>query len=304
MKRHIFSLLLGVLSCGVAPVISQAAEDAAAPETGNVAAMQGSLKAQRDGTFSDIAQGSSLHEGDRIKTGPGDQAKLVFVDDSVIDMAPSTELVLETQKLDAVANKYETTLRLVSGKLRVALGDNYLQQQNRFEVETPTAVALRGTEYIVSYSATNEVSEIVVGTGQVDVVGKLAVVGGGVQVGPQMRTEVRKGKFPTAAAKVGPERMEQYRVGLNIVGTGRRDGLNVLHPVVTGKLAAAQDVPGAKAPTALTADGRLKVGTPPESLGEQLSADVRTNTQPLLEYRRKQAGVPLPPTTGGVVVDF
>ncbi|HYD48944.1 MAG TPA: FecR domain-containing protein [Terriglobales bacterium] len=293
----IFVASLFVVSSTVAPSSGQA--DGATTETGTVAAVEGALTVQRAGSTASLPLGAGLVAGDRLRTGPGDRAKLVFLDESVITMAPSTEIVLQTQSFEPVSDRYASTIQLVNGKIGVALGDKYRQGDNRYEIETPTAVVLRGTEYIVLFNPASQASEVISVSGHVDVLGRLAVVGATVQVAPGSRTQINRGKYPSSAAAVSPDRMQLYTQGLDIVGTGRRDGLNVLHPVLNGNLAAVQDVPGASPRAAVTAGGKLIIGHPGETLGEVLSDDVRTNTQPILEYRRLQPGLPLPGPGGG-----
>lgn len=272
--------------------------------SGTVAAMQGVLKAERGGTFSDLSQGAPLFPGDRLKTGPGDRAKLVFADDTVIDLAPSSELLLREQEFDVGNRRFKSVLALSRGKVRVGAGEAYAQSGNRFELETPTAIAFRGSDYIVVYNSTSEITEVVAGTAPVEVVGTIGVVNATTPIEAGSRSEIPMGRFPSTPVAVGDDRMAQYGVGLTISGTGRRDGLNVLHPLATGKLAAGHDLPGSRIRPGRASADELTVGAPPESLGETLSADVRTNTQPLREYRRVQPGLPLPSSTGGVVVDF
>ena len=303
LARRMIRLTIVALSAAVA-FLPALAQEPVAGESGTVAAIEGTLSVKRGGTDLTLPLGAALMTGDRLHTGPGDRAKLVFTDESVIDMAPSTDIVLQHQSFEPVADRYQSTIQLLNGKVGIALGDKYRQGDNRYEVETPTAVVVRGTEYIVLFNSASQATEVISQSGQVDVLGRLAVVGASAQVGPGMRTEINRGKYPSSPAAVPRERMQQYEVGLQIVGTGRRDGLNVLHPLLNGKLLAAQDVPGAKPVAAAMAAGELKVGAPEEVLGERLSADVRTNTQPLLEYRRLQPGLPLLANRGGVHVDF
>jgi hypothetical protein len=180
------------------------------------------------------------------------------------------------------------------------VSEYYKQPRARYEVETPTAIAgVRGTEFIMLYDASSEVAEVVGLDGTVDVAGKLAVLGGSVQVGPRFLTRVEKGRFPTAPQRLDDARMRQYLSGLDIVGTGRRDGLNVQHAAASGRLLAPQDLP-AEAAKAAAGPGP-QVSAPRGFLADRLSPDVATNTQPLLGFRGSPPGrVP----TGGVRVGF
>jgi len=275
-------------------------------EIGTVAAVVGTLQIQRGGAWQDSHVGMPVFIGDWLRTGANDRTKIVLRDDSVLDVAADSEVVLDKQIFDPSAHQFHSLLRLVKGKVRAWVSDYYHEPHARYEVETPTAVAgVRGTEFVALYDAAGEFTDIIGVADQVEVTGKLAVMGSGVAVGPQFFTHVDKGRFPTAPQRLDEARFRQYIDGLDIVGTGRRDGLSVQHPVVAGHLVTPQDVPGTVSPSAAAAAaGGLTVGAPSPSLAEQLSPDIYTNTQPLLDFERTPPGhVPKAPT-GGVRVGF
>ncbi len=270
-------------------------------EAGTVAAVQGAFEVQHAGAWQSATVGLAVAVGDRLRTGSDGRGKVVFQDDSVLDLAPGTEIEVDTQTFDPGAQRYQSLLRLVKGKIRAWVSDYYRQPHARYEVETPTAVAgVRGTEFIAAYNTAAEATEIVGIADQVEVAGKLAVIGAAVQVGPQLYTRVQKGRFPTAPQRLDDARFRQYLEGLELIGTGRRDGLNVLHPAVAGRVLSPQDVPPSlQAGTA--AAGALGAGAPGGFLAERLSPDVYTNTQPLQDYQQAPPGrIP----AGGVRVHF
>ena len=86
------------------------------------------------------------------------------------------------------------------------------------------------------------------------------------------------------------------------IGTGRRDGLDVLHPAIAGHLVTPQDVPAAIVAARTSGAGApLEIGSPLAPLADRLLPDVYVNTQPLPYYDRTPPGqVP----TGGVHVGF
>jgi FecR-like protein len=277
-------------------------------EAGTVAAVVGTLEIQRGGAWQPSPIGVPVFVGDRLRTGAGDRAKIVFRDDSVLDIGADSEVVLDKQIFDPSVHQVQSVLRLVKGKIRAWVSDYYHEPRARYEVETPTAVAgVRGTEFIAMYSKNGEYTDIVGISEQVEVRGKLAVMGSVVAVNPQFLTHVEKGRFPTTPQRLDDARFRQYNDGLDIVGTGRRDGLSVQHPAVAGHLVSPQDVPAGVSPvteaatTAAAAAGGLMVGPPQPFLAQQLSQDVYTNTQPLLDFQQAPPGVP---PTGGVRVGF
>ncbi|MFI5397133.1 MAG: FecR domain-containing protein [Candidatus Binatia bacterium] len=284
--------------CVLAIALGLAASAQAQSETGTVAAMVGALQIQRGGAWQAGSIGAPVFTGDRLRTGANDQAKIVFREESVLDMAPNTEILLDTQVFDRPP-RLQSLLRLSGGKIRAWVSESYHEARSRYEVETPTAVVrARGTEFIALYDPGPELTDVVCLAGEVEVVGTLGVIGNNVQVGPQLHSQVAKGRFPTTAQPVDTTQMPQYAAGLEIIGTGHRDGLNIQHPAVAGRLIAAQDLPVGAAPTGAE---EITVGAPQEFLVDRLSPDVRTNTQPLLDFERTPPGqVP----TGSVKVQF
>lgn len=265
-------------------------------EVGTVAAVQGLLQLQRAGGTQTASVGVPIFVGDRLTTGAADRARIVFADDSVLDLGPDTQVVVDTLAFQPAGGKFESLLKLLKGTIRSLVSEYYREPNARYEVETPTAViGVHGTEFIVRYNPAGEVTEVVGISGEVDVSGRLAVIGGGVKIGPQFLTQVKKGGFPTTPERLTDARFEQYLEMTENIGTGRRDGLNVLHPVVTGRLLSPQDTPqGATA-------AEVRERAPQNFLADRLSQDVYTNTQPLLDYENTPPGQ-VPP--GGVTVHY
>jgi len=268
-------------------------------EVATVAAVVGGAELRRagGGQWQLMVVGSALFTGDGVRTRPSSGAKLVFRDDSVVDVGPATELVIARQTFDPGKRNYHSTLSLVVGKIRAAVSEYYGAPRASYEVETPTAVAgVRGTEFVVLYDSQAEYSDIVGIAGEVRVGGRLGVVGGAVNVGPRMASRVQKGRFPSAPRRIDDALFRQYLEGLDIIGTGGRDSLGSAHPAVKGTLLAQGDnvseLTGAAAPkpAARQPQGQLVVGAPDEGLASKLSRDVATNNQPLLEFRASPPG--------------
>ncbi len=264
-----------------------------------VAALQGGLEVQRGKSWVEIGSGDEIGLGAHLRTGPSARAKILFRDDTVLDLGVASELSVET--LDTQSGKRHAALRLSKGRVHAWVGEQYKEAKARFEIETPTAVAVaRGTEFIVVYSPETELTEVVGIAGEVDVVGRLAVPSGGVDIGANAYTQVQKGRFPTPTQPLDPSRFRQFLEGLELRGSGRRDGLNVDHPLVAGHLLSKADVPA----TAVATQEPLPAGDgrPRQPLAWTRSADVNTNRQPLRQYRLNPPG--RGSDSGGVVVDF
>ena len=106
--------------------------------------------------------GQMLYQGDSVKTNPGSQASLVFINIGELRLEPQTEVTL-------------TMLTPISVRVYQTIGDTYSKVKKLFdpassyEVETPTAVAsVRGTAFGVLVDALQE-SRVVVSENIVDV---------------------------------------------------------------------------------------------------------------------------------------
>jgi hypothetical protein len=276
--------MISTISCLVA--IAMAAGVQAQSESGRVAAILGTMEIVRGGTSEPATIGAPVFSGDQLRTGGNDQAKVVFQDDSVLDLAPGTEVLLVKQVFERTGHRLESRLRLSKGKLRAWVGEAYRGPRSRYEVETPTAIiAVRGTEFIVAYDSTAEETAVVCMAGEVEVAGTLGVIGAQVQLSTQSGTEVAKGRFPTSPQPVAQAQLQRYVAGLELVGTGHRDDLSVEHPALAGRPLTPQDVPGPPARTAALAAQSVTVGGLQESLAERLSPDLRANTQPLFDFK-------------------
>ena len=285
-------LLLAILLC--------AARAGAQAEVGTVAAVVGTLQVQRAAAWQNGTVGAPIFAGDRLRTGASDMAKVVFRDDSVLDVGPNTELTVDKQAFDPSARRFDTLLRVVKGKVRAWVSEYYRQPRAHYEIETPTDIAgVRGTEFIVVYDANTEVTDVVGLAETVDVAGKLAVLGSGVQVTPRFLSRVEKGRFPTAPQQLDDAQLRRYLSGLEIIGTGRPDGLNVHHWAASGRLLSPHDLPAEVATHAAVGGGHPSV--PSGFLADRRSSDLATNTQPLLDFRNTP---PCRVPVGGVHVGF
>jgi len=262
-------------------------------EAGAVAALVGALQVQREGAGWQTASiGVPVFVGDHFRTGANDRAMLVLRDDTVLTLGSDTEATLNRQNLDEAAGRVQSGVKLAKGTVRAWVADYYRQPRARFEVETPTAITdVRGTEFIIRYEPKTDTSDIVGIVDEVEVIGKLGVIGRAVRVSPNMYTRVQKGRFPETPQRLEQAEFQRYLEGTGIVGTGRRDGLDVLHPAVMGRLLAPQDVPGGfGAAGAAAGAAPLGCGAPPMPLADRLSPDVYANTQPLLDFKRTPPG--------------
>lgn len=278
-------------------------------EAGQVAAVWGTVHVDRAGAANaagPVSPGTAIFEGDRLTTGAGDRAKIILAEHSVVDIAPGSEVVLRKQEADPATGRIDSLIEVVRGKIRARLEVDSVGHATLYQVETPTAVVTRGTDFIVLHDTKTDATRVIGVRDTAEVIGRLALAGGAVRIGPQEATTVRKGRYPVAPEALPLDEFSQLLQGLTIVGTGSDDGLVRGHMAATGQLLSPRDLPGELEGTeAATQPAReLQVGAPRPFLADEMSDDVRVHDQPLLEYERQQPGLPLPEDKGGVIVEF
>jgi hypothetical protein len=265
-------------------------------QVASVASVVGSVEVQRGGTGDWLAAaiGSPIFVTDALRTGPNAFTKLVFVDDVVVDVGPTTQLAIEGYA--GAKGPRRSLLHLDQGVLEV-LVTGYEGETARWEVETPTAVMRVQGAVIVRYDATTKATDIVGLEGSVAVKGTTGIIGPGVSVGPNEMTHVPLDGFPSPVKPVDAAQLNTYAQGLRRIGTGSRDGLDTDNPIAEGRVVAASDRPVAGASAAAPADEiLLRPGVPGQTLIDSLSPDIRANTQPLPVYRAVPPDqVPNPP---------
>ncbi|MFO1079939.1 MAG: FecR family protein [Reyranellaceae bacterium] len=82
--------------------------------------------------------GVDLQVNDRLVTGPGDRAHLVFVDGSAVTLGPDSALAIDRYSYDPAAKTGETGLRVDRGTVRFVGGT--IGKGSDVEIRTPDAV--------------------------------------------------------------------------------------------------------------------------------------------------------------------
>src|SRR5262245_24816023 len=135
---------------------------AAADDVGTVASTSGAADIGRGDAWAPAAVGMVVQLGDQLRTGSDGQLKVVFRDDSVIDLSPNSSLVVDEQVFQPDASRFSSVVRLLQGKARALVSGYYKTPGAAYEVETPTAVAgVRGTSFLVAYNQDLEAAVVV-----------------------------------------------------------------------------------------------------------------------------------------------
>jgi len=135
---------------------------AAEPPAGKVVAVAGQVTAAGpDGTIRTIAKDDSIFAGDIINTGPNSRVRIVFSDQGVIFLRPSTRFVIKTYTHSGDQEKDESDFSLVRGGFRSVTGAIGHTNPKNYKVDTPVAtIGIRGTDHEGRFCA-NDCADLV-----------------------------------------------------------------------------------------------------------------------------------------------
>ena len=140
--RRIFALAAAAALLG-------GAQEAASEPVGFVAVSNGDVKVQQAGAWKAAERDGGVEIGDTIRTGSGASAKIVLVDDTLLQIDEETELRIETWHIGDAATKEISLVRQVRGRLRATVGDAF-GGSTKMEVHIPTAaIGIKGTDFEV-----------------------------------------------------------------------------------------------------------------------------------------------------------
>jgi len=283
MRRALLSagLLLAVADISTARGIGPT-------EIGVVVASRGGVQVRRASAsdWKPITVGDPIYVLDELHSEASGRAKLLFDDESIVDIGSSAAVAVKNYAKKGTNN----VLSLAVGRIRVSLPESASGDDSAFEIETPTAVARgAGAIFIVDFDKGEALTHIYAISGTVGVQGSIGLIGPSLQVAAQRKTRVQEGKFPEPVQPAAADELATLESGLELIGTGRQDGIAATHPLLTGALTRSDEKPGAiamrsgVAPVA-TGGSYLEASAPGETLVERLSPAVRANSQPIPEY--------------------
>jgi hypothetical protein len=119
-----------------------------------------------------VKRGDNTHFLDTYETKAKSRLKVLFEDDSIITLGENTKISITENLYNPREKKRSTTIKMVSGSLRVLVGKGFAASKSKFEVHTPTSMAAaRGTYFIVwlTEEAGKQHSHILVLEGKVEV---------------------------------------------------------------------------------------------------------------------------------------
>ena len=132
--------------------------------------VKGNVKVQQLSTHQVVKAkiGQKVYPQDTIMTGGDSRAKIVMVDNNVINVLPNSKFAIKAYQYKPSQNKKNVLLNVLYGKIRTTVQQKY-HGTNKFRVETPSAVAgVRGTDFITSYDQSSNTSSIITFRGNVE----------------------------------------------------------------------------------------------------------------------------------------
>ena len=197
---------------------------ALAEDVGSVASVRGDAQIGRGGAFTPAAVAAVVQLGDELRTGNG-QMRVVFRDDSVIDLAENSSMTVDTQVFDPGSSRFTSLMRLAAGKARALVSKVYGTAGASYEIQTPTAVAgVRGTSFFITYDPTRDATDVVGIEGRIMVRSLAEVLDNTVYVTANEGTSVDRGVAPTRPEPVDPGYMMNQTNALQPLAAGGGGG--------------------------------------------------------------------------------
>lgn len=162
MKQFFFSTLFFFTSIALNSYgqteVNNAAQEEILP-IGEVRYLRG--KALRNGET--LNEGNNVFEGDKIKTLASSVVKIAFNNESLITIAPESEMVLEEFE-----GADENLIHLLKGVMRARVKKNPVNKENSLVIKSQTAaLGVRGTEFQFTYNQANRISSVLTFSGVV-----------------------------------------------------------------------------------------------------------------------------------------
>ena len=144
MKRAL--VVLAIALCGVVTPVF--ANDDHVALFKNVS---GSMKIARNGEFIDAVPGTNLFTSDKVVSGVGASAGIVFKDGTLLTVGASTEVQVRDYVFEPRTAKYEFSVYLAKGSAIYSSGKIGKLAPQSVRIDTPTAtVGVRGTRFLIT----------------------------------------------------------------------------------------------------------------------------------------------------------
>jgi hypothetical protein len=133
-----------------------------ASSVGSFEESSGDVVIVRGQTQLPAAAGASIDSGDLIRAGSNGQARVSFIDGTLLTVSPGTQIAVDQMLLSADTGLYTSSFELRAGKVRSQVGEGHAEEGTSFAIRTPTAVAETGaSDFLMTYFTDEETTEIV-----------------------------------------------------------------------------------------------------------------------------------------------
>lgn len=110
--------------------------------------------------------GGKVYPQDTIITGKDSRAKIVMSDRNIINVLPETKIRIDQYVNDT--KEKNVRLSLLEGKVRTNVEQKYDNNENKFEIKTPSAVVgVRGTQFMTNYQKATNTTAVTTFRGEV-----------------------------------------------------------------------------------------------------------------------------------------
>lgn len=216
---------------------------AVAVKVGKVEAVSGEAMVLRYKAQTPVALtlNAPIYLRDLITTGKDGKVKLFMKDSTMLTLGKDSKLEIKEYLIKPDKGVRKSTLGLMMGTLRSFVAKAFKAAGNKFEVETPTAVAgVRGTNFSVRVYPDGRVT-VLCTKGSAFVFNRaLGAAAGQTVVTANMATNVEPGKAPTPAFPATPEM-------LNDMSGGNYSSVDVVNAEDESDVAAAVEAAAAQA---------------------------------------------------------
>ncbi|MCJ7600666.1 MAG: FecR domain-containing protein [Desulfobulbaceae bacterium] len=146
--QRLFRFSLIAITLALLPVPFPGMARAEEP-AGKVNAVAGQVTAAgADGAIRTLAKDAPFFSGDIISTGPNSRVRLIFSDDGVIFLRPSTRFEIKSYRHSGDLEQDESKFSLLRGGFRSITGAIGHGNTKKYEVKTPVAtIGIRGTDH-------------------------------------------------------------------------------------------------------------------------------------------------------------
>jgi hypothetical protein len=231
-------MLQAMLTTVAALFLAFAATVAEADDVGRIVSMEGTVEIGRAGAFARVENGASVQAGDTVRTGNPGRARILFPDESVLNVGDDSTILIDESVFDPNKGAASTMMHLLGGKVRALVSEYYSGSRASYQIETTTAVSgVRGTEFVMAYDPKTKLSTVLGLGGSVAVHSPMDRKKRGVLVHANEITEIAKGRFPTPPRQIRSDD-EEYRSlmdGLDLPGGGLPETLLMEDPAFGGK---------------------------------------------------------------------